>query len=438
MKENKFLKEDKESAGFIKVSIPGSKSISNRAILFSSMADGTSFLRGVLDSEDTVKMIGICRQLGAKIEDLGENTLKIQGPLKAPKEEVLMLHAGDSGTCARFLCGILTQLPGTYILQGSSQMRQRPMTDLVEVLIRCGADIKFLKDEGCLPIRIHSKKPFPGGTIEIAGNVSSQFVSSLLMIAPLTDHGMDIHIRENSVSNSYTIMTQSMMRAFGVDIQSYRSDSYFVPKRQNYQARDYKVSADASSASYFFALAAILGLRIEISGLEESPLQSDMEFANLLSFMGAELTINKGTVSLIGHPERIETLGQIDLNSMTDIVPTLAVVSMFAKGETHFHNIGHMRFKESDRIAALCKELSKLGAKMTEYQDSFSLLPPSSFENKEVLLSTYNDHRLAMAFSILRTRIPGILLDNEECVAKTFPGFFEELERVLQEASLQR
>jgi 3-phosphoshikimate 1-carboxyvinyltransferase len=416
-----------EPAGFHTIQIPGSKSISNRAILLASLARGRSHLQGVLYSDDTTLMIKICRQLGASIAELEDGSLVIEGLGGRLQECSEELYVGNAGTCARFLCAALVRGgTGSYILRGSSRMHERPISELVKALGQLGAKIEYLEKEGFLPLKIHSKAELRGGAVHLDASRSSQFISALMMLAPYTVKGMDICIEGDFVSASYIAMTQTMMTEFGVDIQTLSARQYYVPGLQEYLGREYNIPADASSASYFFALAAMTGLTVRIEGLRELPLQSDLGFVNILNAMGAEVRFEDNAVTVQGHPRSLKGIS-VDMSDMSDVVPTLAVVAILSKGKTEITKVAHMRGKECDRIRALCNELRKLGAKVTEHPDGLHIEPPVLRVCKDVLIRTYDDHRIAMAFAVLAKCIPGIEVENPECVQKTFPGFFEVL-----------
>lgn len=429
---NNLLHKPNEPAGFQTLHIPGSKSISNRAILLASLARGTSHLQGILYSEDTAWMIKICRQLGAQIKEPDDKSLVIDGLAGRFGACTDELYVGNAGTCARFLCAALVRGTGTYILRGSSRMHERPIADLITVLRLWGARIECLEKEGFLPLKIEVNENILGGHTKVPANISSQFLSALLMLAPFTTHGAEIEVVGDFVSSSYARMTYSMMRSFGVSISNLSPSVFCIAGQQEYVGCDFKVPGDASSASYFFALAAITGSKIQISNLEESPVQSDLHFVNLLELMGCEVEFEGSKVRVQGKSELRGI--RVDMHDMSDVVPTLAIVAMCAEGVTDIYHIAHIRGKECDRISALCCELRKLGAKVTEYSDGLSIEAPKQFVKDEVLIRTYDDHRIAMAFAILAKRIPNIHLEDPNCVVKTYPNFFEDLESLCTSA----
>lgn len=409
----------------LNLKIPGSKSISNRAILLASLAKGSSHLQGILRSEDTSWMIRICRQLGAHIQDLDDENLLIEGVDGRFQECSEELYVGNAGTCARFLCAALLRGRGTYTLRGNARMHERPIADLIAVLRKWGAQIECLEKDGCLPLKIHSLESLSGGHIEVPANISSQFLSALLMLAPFSTQDVQITVPGNFVSSSYVAMTYSMMKMFGIQISNPKKSQFLIPANQSYSARNFKIPGDASSASYFFALAAITGSQIQVDNLEENPIQSDLQFVNLLQLMGCEVECEGSRVRVLGK-QQLRSIS-VDMNDISDMVPSLAIVAMCAEGVTNIYNVAHIRNKECDRITALCKELRKLGAKVTEYSDGLSITAPEQITKEDVLINTYDDHRIAMSFAILAKRFPSIRLENPDCVKKTYPGFFADL-----------
>ncbi len=413
------------------IKIPGSKSISNRAILLASLANGCSHITNALHSEDTRWMLDICKKLGAEIHEHENGDIYIQGVGGKFKACAETLYVGNAGTCARFLCAALLCGKGTYTLDGNTRMRERPMSELINVLRLLGANIVCLNKEGFLPLSIEADSKPKGGKVYIRGDVSSQYLSALLMLAPLTQDGIEIESSKSFVSSSYIDMTCSMMEIFGAHVEKdIESHTYTVLGLQKYTATNFKIPADASSASYFFALAALTGEKITVKGLHEYPIQGDLQFANLLKVMGACVLFENDSVSVWRPKNKPLTGISVDMKDISDVVPTLAVVAMFAEGPTEIRNVAHMRGKECDRIHALCTELRKCGANITEYEDGLKIIPPQKLETN-VHIQTYDDHRIAMAFAILGQCVPDISLENPLCVRKTFPDFFSELNRLL-------
>lgn len=416
-KRNSLHDYEAEPAGFV-VKVPGSKSISNRAILLASLAHGTSYLHDVLHSEDTQWMIRICRQLGAKITESEKGIVIIEGckgQWNACDED---LYVGNSGTCARFLTAALLLGKGTYTLRGNERMQERPMLALIEALRALGGTITCLEKEGFLPLQIEAKGYLEGGRIQIQGDVSSQFISALLMVAPLTRVSMQIDSYGDLVSPSYVDMTHSIMQSFGVKTQG-----IYIKGSQKYKGVHLHIPPDASSASYFFALAGIKGLDVGVRHLTKDSEQSDLGFVNLLEMMGAKAQWNKNSVFVKGTGLLNGIC--VDMHDMSDVVPTLAIVALFAKGFTEIRHVAHMRDKECDRIAALTCELRKVGAVVEEFVDGLRIQPPSNI--KPAFIKTYDDHRIAMAFAILSQCAEGIELEDPKCVSKTYPNFFEDL-----------
>jgi 3-phosphoshikimate 1-carboxyvinyltransferase len=409
--------------------VPGSKSISNRAILLASLASGRSQLFNVLHSEDTVWMLRICRQLGAQIYEDEKRNLIIDGVAGRFQECKEELYVGNAGTCARFLCAALTRGTGSYVLRGNTRMHERPMSDLIHVLRLWGVRIECLDKEGFLPLRVYACKALKGGNVQVRGNRSSQFLSALLMLAPFCENDVELEVEADLVSPSYVAMTRSMMKSFAVEITSLSFQHFCIPAQQKYRACDFKISGDASSASYFFALAAIMNRIIRVEGLEEEPVQSDLHFVHLLEEMGAKVEFDGSSVSVqgLGSLKGI----QVDMKDCSDVVPTLAIVALFAEGKTLIRNVAHMREKECDRISALVCELRRLGARVSEYSDGLSIEGPIQEDIKEeILIRTYNDHRIAMSFAILAKRLSNVTIENPDCVCKTYPNFFNDLKNL--------
>jgi 3-phosphoshikimate 1-carboxyvinyltransferase len=415
-------------SGFAEIGIrvPGSKSITNRALPLAAVARGETLLTGALASDDTRVMIEALRALGIEVDhDEANRTLRVQGcGGRFPAAEA-DLFLGNSGTSLRFLTALVCAGRGKYRLDGVPRMRQRPVDDLLLALDRLGADVRSELGTGCPPVLVVADG-LDGGDAYVKGDVSSQFLSGLLMALPLAKGPSSLFIEGELVSKPYVEMTLTVMEAFGNDSVTNRKFRRFDVLPATYQGREYEIEPDASAASYWMALAAVRGGTVAIEGLGAASLQGDMAFAELLRHMGctveqsADLTVIKGGAGLRGI--------DVDMNAISDTVMTLAVVALFADGMTRIRNVGHIRHKETDRIAALATELRKFGAEVTEHPDGFAITPPAKVIPASV--ATYDDHRMAMSFAIAGTVIPGVVIQDPGCVAKTYPEFWADLERL--------
>jgi 3-phosphoshikimate 1-carboxyvinyltransferase len=401
---------------------PGSKSITNRALVCAALADGTSTLNGALDSEDTRVMIDGLRRLGIEVERRdGGQTLVVHGTAGQIPGLEAELFCGNSGTTIRFLTALATLGHGSFRLDGIERMRHRPIRDLLAALNQLGAQADSESDNGCPPVVVRANG-LPGGTAVVRGDISSQFLSALLMAAPAARSPSELRVHGTLVSQPYIRMTLAVMRAFGVQVETTNTlDSFHIAAPQHYTACEYAIEPDASAASYFWAAAAVTGGEVTVEGLSRDSLQGDVAFVDCLEQMGCEVRRDGASMTVIGRPlHGIE----VDMNAISDTVQTLAVVALFAKGETTIRNVGHIRHKETDRIAALAAELRKLGAEVLERDDGLAIRPG---EHHSAAIHTYNDHRMAMSFAIAGLRIAGLRINNPGCVEKTYPAFFEDL-----------
>lgn len=411
-----------------RVSVPGSKSITNRALVCAALAKGRSVLRGALDSQDTAAMVGCLGELGCRVvHDAGAATMEVEGLGGAPAVEGAVLDARSSGTTARFVAPMAVVGGATVVLDGSPQLRARPMADLFDSLGHLGVGVHPLGAVGHLPATLGSEGGgVRGGTVSVRGGASSQFLSGLLLAGPVMAGGLRIEVTAELVSEPYVDMTVEVMRTFGarVDVQYGRS---FDVAPRGYRAVELDVEPDASAASYFFALAAVLGGRVRVEGLGWRSLQGDLRFVDVLEEMGARVrreasaTEVEGTGTLRGVT--------VDMSDISDTAQTLAAVAPFAVGPTTVTGIGFIRGKETDRIAAVVEQLRSLGIDATEQADGFTVRPGSP---RPGIVRTYDDHRMAMSFAVLGSCSPGVVIENPRCVDKTFPGFWDAM------AELQR
>jgi 3-phosphoshikimate 1-carboxyvinyltransferase len=406
---------------------PGSKSITNRALVCAALADGSSRLAGALDSDDTRVMIDSLRRLGIEVRtDAASRTIDVTGcggNIPAARAD---LFAGNSGTTIRFLTTLAALGNGVFRLDGVPRMRERPIGDLLEGLRQIGADVATEADNGCPPVIVRASG-LRGGRAEIRGDISSQFLSGLLLAAPYAREPVELIIAGPLVSQPYVRITLAVMQAFGVAADDSRPDRIRVPAPRLYQARDYAIEPDASAASYFFAAAAITGGKITVEGLSEGSLQGDVALVDCLARMGCEMHYGDNEITVLGRPIRgIE----IDMSAISDTVQTLAAVALFADGPTTIRGVGHIRHKETDRIGNLAIELRKFGAKVDELEDGLRIVPPET--PRAATINTYDDHRMAMSLALVGLRIPGVVINDPGCTAKTYPDFFTDLARICE------
>ena len=418
------------------VSLPGSKSITNRALLLAALASGTTTLTGVLASEDTQVMADGLSRLGLTLDwDTEQCQVTIHGQWGQFPQRQANIYVGNSGTTARFLTATLAFADGDYRIYGKPRMHQRPIRDLVEALDTLGGNVEYEAEEGFPPLLIRSGGRNSAGiaavcrqpsAVSISGSASSQFLTALLLASPLAAKASDVEICVSGelVSKPYIEMTVCMMQSFGVDVQ--RSETYRITRGATYQSPGiYPIEPDASAASYFFAAAAICGGSVTVQGLSKNSLQGDVAFAECLEQMNCEITWNANSITVSRLPVRPLRGISIDMNSVSDTAQTLAVVALFAEGTTEIRNIEHVRFKETDRIADLATELRRFGAMVEERQDGLRITPPEVLTPASV--QTYDDHRMAMSFAVAGLHLPGVIICDPDCTKKTFPEFFETL-----------
>ena len=400
---------------------PGSKSLTNRALIVAALASGESELTGVLESRDTEVMIESLKRLGLSVShDTESKSIVIAGCGGKINAQDTELWLENSGTSIRFLTAFSTLGNGTIKLDGNERMRERPIRDLVTALNGLGADVSCEASTNCPPVIVKASG-LPGGSTTVAGSISSQYLSGLLMTSPCADSDVEIDVEGELVSLPYIDMTLGVMARFGVTAECPKVGQYRI-KQQQYQSVQYDIEPDASAASYFFAAAAITGGTITVDGLSHHSLQGDIEFVEALEQMGCKVNWGANSTTLAGA----DLHGiDIDMNAFSDTAQTLAVVAPFAKGPTRIHNIGHVRHKETDRIHAVVTELRKLGVKVDEEEDEMTIYPgpisPASIE-------TYDDHRMAMSFALIGLKVADVEILDPGCTAKTYPNFFEDLE----------
>lgn len=402
---------------------PGSKSLTNRALIVAALADGESSLTGVLDSRDTQVMIDSLKRLSLSVDqNVAAGTVRIQGCGGHPTPREADLWLENSGTSIRFLTALCALGEGRFRLDGNTRMRERPIADLVVALRQFGIDVDCELGNDCPPVVIHGRG-LPGGVISIKANLSSQFLSAVLMAAPCASDRVEIRLAGELVSEPYIDMTLAVMSQFGVNVRR-PAPGVFQIDPQTYRASNYDIEPDASAASYFFGLAAVTQGTVTVQGLNANALQGDIHFVRALEQMGCEVVWNDNSVTVVGRPLKgID----IDMNAISDTAQTLACVAPFATGPTRIRNVAHMRLKETDRVAAVVTELRKLGCNVEEHPDGMTIHPGPLIGGS---VATYDDHRMAMSFALIGLRVPGIKIEDPGCTAKTYPTFFEDLERL--------
>ncbi|BAM03551.1 3-phosphoshikimate 1-carboxyvinyltransferase [Phycisphaera mikurensis] len=414
------------------VLVPGSKSLSNRALVLAALAQGRSELSGVLFSDDSRAMMDGLVALGYGLEiDEEAATVAVEGRGRPPAAEA-ELFCGNAGTAMRFLAALCCLGAGSYRLDGIQRMRERPIGELVDQLRVLGADIAYEGEEGFPPLRIEGAPlDLESVRLKIGTTLSSQYVSALLQIGPYLPEGLEVEmVGEEITSLPYLKMTLKLMRQFRVKSEAHRGYRALIVPKKRYRAQKMAIEPDASNASYFLAAAAVVpGSRCTVEGLGSNSVQGDMRFCELLGRMGCEVDqhLDRTTVWRPDDGRKLRGLS-VDLNAMPDMAQTLAVVALFAEGPTTIANVGNLRVKETDRMEALRVELTKLGASVGVVGDDLTIRPPESGRITPAAIDTYDDHRMAMAFAVAGLAQPGVTINDPGCVNKTFPRFFEVLE----------
>ncbi|MBL8089344.1 MAG: 3-phosphoshikimate 1-carboxyvinyltransferase [Anaerolineales bacterium] len=421
------------------VRVPGSKSITNRALLIASLANGTTKLKNALFSDDSkyfaqaLQMLGFDVQLNESSQEM--TVTGLGGKIPSNKAE---LFIGNAGTAARFLSAFLTLGNGEYVLDGDARMRERPIGDLVDSLTQLGATITTIDDrpqtvkesavsrqpsEISLPIKIIANQ-LRGGKTQIAGDISSQFLSALLMIAPYAKSPIEIELITELNSKPYVDMTIEVMKEFGVEVERKEYQFFNIPIT-SYESRiTYAIESDTSAASYFFAAPAICGGTVKVENISRKSLQGDIKFLEILTQMGCVVGEKDNSLLVTCHSSL--TGIDVDMRDIPDTAQTLAAVAPFADSPTRIRGIASARVKETDRVSATCTELQRLGVQVEEHEDGMTIYPCKDFQPAEI--QTYNDHRMAMSFSLIGLRFDGVTIENPSCVSKTFPNYFEVLE----------
>ncbi|QLB14799.1 3-phosphoshikimate 1-carboxyvinyltransferase [Mannheimia granulomatis] len=413
------------------INLPGSKSLSNRALLLAALAKGTTRVTNLLDSDDIRHMLNALKALGVNYELSEEKTVCVVEGIGGAfqMQNGLSLFLGNAGTAMRPLAAALClkgEANAQVILTGEPRMKERPIKHLVDALRQVGADVQYLENEGYPPLAI-TNSGLKGGKVQIDGSISSQFLTALLMAAPLAEGDMEIEIIGDLVSKPYIDITLAMMKDFGVLVENRNYQTFLVKGNQSYTSpQTYLVEGDASSASYFLAAGAIKG-KVKVTGIGKNSIQGDRLFADVLEKMGAKITWGEDFI----QAEQAQLKGvDMDMNHIPDAAMTIATTALFAEGETIIRNIYNWRVKETDRLVAMATELRKIGATVEEGEDFIRIQPLALDNFQHVEIETYNDHRVAMCFSLVALSDTAVTILDPKCTAKTFPTYFTELARL--------
>lgn len=409
------------------VEVPGSKSITNRALLMAALAKGKSVLNGVLFSNDSRYFLTSLISLGYIIEvNEVENYVAINGHGADIPKKNATIDVGSAGTAARFLTAMLALSDGEYVINASEQMKKRPMLPLFEALTAMGAEFTFIEKNGHLPVKVKGAAfngAVPASEVDIDISESTQFLSALLMVAPMLENGLKINITSKKTEGSYIKITTKMMHQFGCDTL-HEGSVYEIPAGQTYMAETYLIEPDVSAACYFYAAAALTGGHVLVKNVHSTSMQGDMKFLDVLKQMGCVVREEREGIYVTG-PENGQYSGvDVDMNDFSDQTMTLAAIAPFAKTPTYIKNIGHIRLQESDRIHAIVTELTRVGINVEEERDAIRIHPGTPHG---AVIQTYDDHRMAMAFALIGLKCEGIVIDNCECCGKTFENYFSVL-----------
>ena len=404
------------------VTLPGSKSLSNRALLLAALAAGDTRLTNLLQSDDTGRMLTALRQLGVTMELSADGKECLitghGGCFAAPANQHFFL--GNAGTAIRPLTAVLSLIPGDFEIDGDQYMRERPIAHLIDALAQLGSKAEYLEKEGYPPLRIHGGH-IKGGRVEIPGDISSQYLTALLMALPLTEQDSQIFVIGEQVSKPYLDITLGIMKTFGVSASHDQYQMFRVKGGQQYQSPGrYMIEGDASSASYFFGAAAICGGPVRVHGIGRHSVQGDIRFLDTIEAMGADVERSDEWVEVRGG--QLKGV-DVDLNHIPDAAMTIAAMALFAEGPTTIRNIYNWRVKETDRMHAMAEGLTRLGATVTTTEDSITIVPPR--EIQPATIDTYGDHRVAMSFSLAALGSSPVTIQDPDCTRKTFPDYFK-------------
>ena len=406
------------------VRLPGSKSYTQRALIIAALASGESSLHHALMAEDTLLMRSALCLLGAEIHASGDALVVrgMAGRITCPEKTIFL---GNNGTALRFLTSLVALGEGRFVLTGEPRLCERPLQPLISALAALGVQVHTKEGRGFPPVTIEARG-MGAGTATFHNAVSSQYISSLLLSAPFARGDVRVSLRGRTVSQPYIAMTIAAMHQFGVEVIGEGKNDYLVRGGQCYQGRSYPVEGDASTASYFFLAAALCGGAVKVININPRSLQGDIRLLDIMEMFGCRVRKGEDWVELTGR-EFIAGDHSIDMGDLPDMVPTLAVMSAFRKGKTSITNVPHLRIKESNRIAALVSEINRIGVRAEETPDGLVI---TGGRPQGAAIETYNDHRIAMSFAIAGLAVPGMNISNPDCVSKSFPAFWEELEKL--------
>lgn len=422
------------------VRLPGSKSISNRVLLIAALAEGKTIIDGLLDSDDTRVMLAALRHCGIQIADTGPEQVIVQGQNPFPNRKG-QLFMGNAGTAIRPLTAALSIMGGDFTLSGVPRMHERPIGDLVDALMVLGADIRYLGTPGYPPLHIGSSHLQKGTTVTVKGNVSSQFLTALLLAAPIyvgqVNDDLIIDVEGELISSPYVQITLNMMARFGVQVQREGWKRFLISAQSKYVSPEHvHIEGDASSASYFMALGALGGGPVRIEGVGASSIQGDIAFADVVEAMGATVVREPAAMTISGPGvagnKKLKAF-DLDFNVIPDAAMTAAAMALFADGACTLRNIASWRVKETDRIHAMHTELEKLGARVESGPDWLRVFPPAHQDWKAADIATYDDHRMAMCFSLAAFGPVPVTILDPDCVSKTFPDYFSVFQQLVQE-----
>lgn len=415
------------------IKLPGSKSISNRTLLLAALANGVTEIRDLLASDDTSRMLEALQKLGLRLENFAENAWRVTGCNGNFPNKNAEIFLGNAGTAFRPLTAALALAGGDYTLSGVPRMHERPIGDLVDALKQAGGDIKYLANSGFPPLKIAPPDIDLSQPIKIRGDVSSQFLTALLMALPLTKQKATIEVVGELISKPYIEITLNLMSKFGIQVVRNGWQRFTIPANSEYiSPKIIFVEGDASSASYFLAAGAIAGLKdagVRVEGLGEQSIQGDVRFAEALALMGGKISYGANHISA-GKADKINAI-DLDCNHIPDAAMTLAILGLFADSTTTLRNIASWRVKETDRIAAMATELRKVGAIVEEGADYIKITPPAQLTPNAVI-DTYDDHRMAMCFSLVSLGGVPITINDPKCVNKTFPDYFTQFASIVK------
>lgn len=411
------------------VRVPGSKSMTNRALLLAALSKEDSHLSGVLFSDDSRHFLMCLQQLGYElIIDEASKTVDIKGTGGVIPNKTGCINVGSAGTAARFLTAMLALSDGEYEIQCSEQMKKRPMQPLFEALTKMGAKFEYLEQEGFLPVRvIGNEGQCKNVTMDISK--STQFLSALLMVAPITKNGLTITITSEKKDGAYIRITRNMMEQFGAKVE-FDGENYYVANNQEIKVGDYYIEPDVSAACYFYAIAALMGGTITVKNVFATSMQGDMKFLEVLAQLGCEVIETADGIQVTGPKDGRYQGIDVDMNDFSDQTMTMAVLAAYATSNTRIRHVGHIRLQECNRMAAIVNELNRVGITCVEEEDDLLITPGKV---KPGVIETYDDHRVAMAFSLLGLKTDGIIIHNPECCKKTFEDYFEVLTTLLRE-----